>query len=68
MELGTESEESLEALDDAAYRKGIKWPLEEAVLNSWVGCKVTKTTETKKGRQVSVTDIRIGKVWSINET
>ncbi|CAL4121099.1 unnamed protein product, partial [Meganyctiphanes norvegica] len=57
---------SLDRLDKE-YLDGVKWPLETAELQSWVGAKVTKLVETSRGRQISVTDIRIGKVSSINK-
>ena len=48
---------------DIDHREGIRWPLEEAVVNSWIGCRVTRSSKTKIGRNVSVTEVRIDKVW-----
>ena len=41
MELGSESELSIDDMD-VNHKEGIKWPLEEAVLHSWVGVEVHK--------------------------
>ena len=64
IELTSETEYSFE--DDSGdidHREGIRWPLEEAVVNSWIGCRITRSSKTKIGRNVSVTEVRIGKVW-----
>ena len=58
---------SLDRLDKE-YLDGVKWPLETAELQSWVGDKVTKLVKTSRGRQISITDIRIGKVRLSIET
>ena len=62
MELGSESELSIDDMD-VNHKEGIKWPLEEAVLHSWVGVKVHKILKTQRGRRTSATDICIAKVW-----
>ena len=63
MELASETECSFDDdLSDIDRKEGIVWALEEDLANSWVGCRVTRTILTKKGRKVPVTDVRIGKV------
>ena len=60
MELCSESEVSLD--ETVNHKEGVKWPLEEATIHSWVGVKIVKDIYTKSGRKTSSTDIRIGKV------
>ena len=62
MELCSEGELSLDDESIAHYKEGIKWPLEQAVLHSWVGVLIPKIIVLKSGRKTSSTDIRIGKV------